>query len=684
MPNRLTESNSPYLLQHADNPVDWYPWRDDALQKARQEDKPIFLSIGYAACHWCHVMAHESFEDPQTAAIMNEHFVNIKVDREERPDLDDIYMNAVVALTGHGGWPMSVFLTPEGKPFYGGTYFPPGPRHGMPSFRDVLLGVARAWREDRQRLFQGADQLADHIRNQVALTAPGGSLDPETLDNAALSLAQSYDWKDGGWGKAPKFPQAMAVEFLLRRASRGDSSVLEIATHALRAMARGGMYDVIGGGFSRYSTDDFWLVPHFEKMLYDNALLAQAYLHAFLLSGEAHFRQVCEETLDFIVRELSHPQGGFYSSLDADSEGEEGKFYVWTPDEIRSVLQDPQDADFIIAAYGITEAGNFEGKNVLQRRLDDAALADRFGLSEDEISPRLRKLHERLRRARDQRIWPGTDDKVLTSWNALALTAFAEAARYLNRDDYLEVAMRNARFLLQHLHPGDRLLRSWREGRAEHNAFLEDYAALIIALLALYQSDPDPQWFNRAVSMAEDMVTHFIDPQGGFFDTRSDHEPLVTRPKNLQDNATSSGNSLAATALLLLSAYTAWGEWREIAENMLATMQPAAKHYPTAFGNWLSALDFALYPVQEVAILGDLQSPATGEMISAVWESYRPNLVGAISEYPPPPDSPPLLKDRPLVDGKPTAYVCQNFVCHQPVTSADGLLHQLDANSMMR
>lgn len=687
MSNRLAGTNSPYLLQHAANPVDWFPWGEEALEKARREDKPIFLSIGYAACHWCHVMAHESFEDPETAHLLNEHFVSIKVDREERPDIDSIYMNAVVALTGQGGWPLSVFLTPDGKPFYGGTYFPPVRRYNMPSFRDVLSSIARTWKEDRPRLLQAGQELTQYL-GQTADTADVPQLlDEEGLAGAAMRLAQAYDWQNGGWGSAPKFPQPMVIDFLLRRAARKDQMALDLALHTLHAMAQGGMYDMVGGGFARYSTDDSWLVPHFEKMLYDNAQLARVYLYAYLLTGSSEMLRVCEETLDFIVREMmvradtdSELQGGFFSSLDADSEGVEGKYYVWMPQEIRDAFSDPLDAEFIIAAYGITPAGNFEGANVLQRAMTDDELADRFSMPVEAIPGKFRSLHKILLEARERRVRPGTDDKVLASWNALALRAFAEAGRYLRREDYLTVARQNADFLLAELNINDRLHRSWRNGKAQHNAYLEDYAALTLGLLALYQSDPDPYWYRSAVTLAEEMLSHFSDPAWGFFDTRDDHGSLLTRPKEIQDNATPSGNSLAAEALLHLSALTGNGAWRDRAEQMLGSIQQMAVRYPTAFGNWLCAFDFALAPVSEIAILGDLDHPQTRSLISAVWSEFRPNSVLAAAPFPPPEGSPDLLLERVLLEDQPTAYLCHRFVCRQPVTQPDALLEQLAAH----
>ena len=742
------------MLQHADNSVDWYPWGPEALEKARSQDKPIFLSIGYAACHWCHVMAHESFENPATAAIMNEYFVNIKVDREERLDLDGIYMQAVVAMTGQGGWPMSVFLAPDGRPFYGGTYFPPVPRYNKPAFGELLLTVVNAWKNDLDGLLENGRQMLDQVREQGLSLAPApaagpASLQPAALERAASALAQSYDWTHGGWGWAPRFPQPMTIEYLLRRATRGDRQALEMAVHALRAMAKGGMYDVVGGGFARYATDDRWHTPHFKKMLYDNAQLARAYLHAWQLCGgetpentpslpseikrfAPALRAVCEQTLDFVLREMTHPLGGFYSSLDADSQGEEGKFYTWTPQEIRAALGKAQDAELVIAAYQVTEGGNFEGKNILQRARSDEQLAEQFGLSAAAVPDRLRGLHARLLEARAQRVRPSTDDKILVSWNALMLAAFAEAGRGLGRPDYLAAAQRNARFLLENLVQGSRpvspstagvrpvspstagvrMMRSWRggeppplsgalyrpspisaleigegEGRARHNAYLEDYAALVLGLLALYQSDANVEWYAAAVRLADEMVAHYADVgeagsstgllAGGFFDTRDDHEALLYRPKEVQDNATPSGNALAACALLQLAAYGDRMEGRSRAEAMLGSIQDLMVRYPTAFAQWLCAADFALGPVQEIAVLGEAGLPHTDALLHTLWKRYRPRQVTAISAYPPACGSPALLNDRPLKNGLPTAYVCRGSVCQQPVNSPEELEAQL-------
>ncbi len=681
MPNHLIHENSPYLLQHANNPVDWYPWGDEALTKARSENKPIFLSIGYAACHWCHVMAEESFEDEETAAFMNEHFVNIKVDREERPDLDAIYMQATVAMTGSGGWPMSVFLTPDLQPFYAGTYFPPVQRYNMPAFKDILAGIARAWKEEPEEIARVSGQVSTHLQQTMSTDQTGDTAFTQSnLDSAAESLIDSYDWGYGGWGAAPKFPQPMTIEFLLRRDTAGNTEALKPAVHALNAMARGGMYDVVGGGFARYSVDNFWRIPHFEKMLYDSAQLAKVYLHGYLVTGDVKYRRVCEETLDFLLREMTHPEGGFYSSLDADSEGEEGKFYVWTQDEIEKVLG--PDFDFFKTAYGITPQGNWEGKTILQRALDDSTLAARFNLDLQAVHHELAKCHSKLLTARNRRIRPGVDDKVLVMWNALALSAFAEAGRYLGRKDYLDAAIRNARFLLNNLYVKDRLLRSRRGGQAKHNAYLEDYAGLILALLSLYQSDPNPEWYKTALTLADEMVTHFTDPTVGFFDTRDDHEALLLRPKDVQDNATPSGNSLAATALLQLATYGDRPKWGSVADSMLASVQNSALRYPTSFAQWLSAADFAVGPTHEVAIIGNAKDPTANELVKTLWKSYRPRQVTAISTYPPKPGSPALLADRPLVNELPTAYVCQGFVCRQPVNSPREMEIQLAGDSI--
>ena len=670
--NRLAGSTSPYLLQHADNPVDWYPWGEEALEAARSRKQPIFLSIGYAACHWCHVMAHESFQDPATAVLMNQHFVCIKVDREERPDLDSIYMSATTAMTGSGGWPMSVFLTPDLRPFYAGTYFPPVPRYNMPSFKDVLTSLARAWQEEHEEVERVGLQVADHLTARPASPGAAGELTQADLGRAAEALLLGYDWDHGGWGGPPKFPQAMTIEFLLRRAAQKpleSAEYLRAATHALRSMARGGMYDVVGGGFARYSTDDQWCVPHFEKMLYDNAQLALAYLHAWQITGELSFRRVVEETLDFVIRELTHPDGGFLSSLDADSQGEEGKFYVWTKDELRSVIAPAADFEFFEAAYGLNENGNWEGKTVLQRALDDASLAAHFDLPMAEIAARLAEMHSQLLRSRSARVRPATDDKVLTAWNALMLHAFAEAGRALGQEKYLHVATRNANFLLTTLRADGHLHRSWRAGKVTPQVFLEDYAALILGLLELYQSDFDLRWFSAARELTDELLRSFQDPERA--------EGLLLRPKDLQDNATPSGSALACEALLKMAAFTDQGIYRDLAEGALRLIAEPAQRYPTAFARWLGAADFSLASVKQIAILFDSTKDSGQELLNQVRSKYRPDVIVAASGLPPAPGAPSLLFDRPLRDGLPTAYVCEHFVCLEPVTTPDELQKEL-------
>jgi uncharacterized protein YyaL (SSP411 family) len=674
MPNHLVNETSPYLLQHAGNPVDWYPWGEEALQRAHAEDRPIFLSIGYSACHWCHVMAHESFEDERVAAILNEHFVSIKVDREERPDLDHIYMSAVQALAGRGGWPMSVFLTPDGQPFYGGTYFPPTPRYGMPAFVDVLLAVADAWQNRRQELLDGSRQLVATIEQRMAMSdgVKREDVKRETLDTAFENIVRGFDRVHGGWGGAPKFPQPMTLEFLLRyHYTTGKPEALQMVTQTLDAMARGGMYDQLGGGFHRYSVDDHWLVPHFEKMSYDNSQLARVYLHAWQVTGNEFFLTVVEEILDYVVREMTDPLGGFYSTQDADSEGEEGKFFVWTPDEIRDVLGD--EADAFIAAYGVTSGGNFEGRNILE-----------FAGDVDQ-RPALAESRRKLFQVRGQRVHPGRDAKVLTAWNGLMLAAFAEAGRGLDRDDYRLVAERNADFLLRELRQENgRLLRTWKAGEAKLNGYLEDYAYLIEGLLELYQTTFEPRWFVAAQELADTMIAHFQAPDGGFYDTSDDHETLISRPRDLQDNATPSGNAMAVTALLRLAGFT--NDWRyaDIAHQALAQVQSLMAQYPLGFGQWLQALAYALSQPKEIAIVGDPEAANTQALLSVVRGGYQPFQVVALGEPSAQPPAVPLLRDRGLLDGQAAAYVCgapspgRAFTCQAPVTEPEGLRAQLE------
>jgi uncharacterized protein YyaL (SSP411 family) len=676
MPNRLATETSPYLLQHADNPVDWYAWGEEALRRARQEDKPIFLSIGYAACHWCHVMEHESFEDPAVAAIMNELFINIKADREERPDLDDIYMKAVVAITGHGGWPMSVFLTPAGVPFYGGTYYPPVPRGGMPAFADVLRAIAAAWRDRREEIERSGAGLLDILRRGEGHGAPAAALSAGTLDAALAGLERQYDLAHGGWGGAPKFPQPMTIEFLLRiHARTGQQSALTMAGSTLTKMARGGIYDQLGGGFHRYATDAIWLVPHFEKMLYDNAQLARVYLHAWQVQGAPLFRRIAEETLDYILREMTHTAGGFYSSQDADSEGEEGKFFVWTAEELREILG--SDAALFSEAYGVTERGNFEGKNILHLAEEPEVLADRHSLHVDEVVRRLEAARRTLFLRRETRVHPGLDDKVLAAWNGMTLAAFADAARILDRPAYRVAAERNAAFMLEAMQtPDGRLLRAWRAGTARLNAYLEDYAGVVDGLLALYEDTFDARWFVEARRLADVMIARYRDPAGGFFDTSDDHEALAVRPKGIQDNATPSGNALAATVLLRLAALTGEGTYRDLAEGALRLAQPLLAQYPTAFAQWLSAHDFALARTREIAIVGDPDAPDTRALLNVVRAAYRPHQVVALGR-PGEQQRVPLVAGRAPLDGHATAFVCENFACNLPVTNPEALKAQL-------
>jgi len=704
MANRLAQETSPYLLQHADNPVDWYPWGPQALARARAERKPIFLSIGYAACHWCHVMEHESFEDEATARFLNEHFVPIKVDREERPDLDAIYMDAVQAMTGHGGWPMSVFLTPDGKPFYGGTYFPNARRYGMPSFRDVLEGLAEAWAERREEAEGSAERIAAAMAaGQGARVAAGPEgrapdadpLHPGILDAAEARLAETFDRVNGSWGGAPKFPQPMALEFLLRRAVGTDDAgarqpdddprrtrLLRMVTKTLDAMASGGIHDQLGGGFHRYSTDEVWLVPHFEKMLYDNAQLARVYLHAWQVTGEPRYRDVVESTIDYVAREITLPEGGFAASQDADSEGEEGRFYVWTLAEVEEVLG--ADVALFVTAYDVRKIGNWEGRTILRRVRSDAELA--VGSDAPAIPERLARERRKLLEARDARVRPARDDKALASWNGLMLAAVAEAARVLDRADYLALAERNAAFLLAQLRtPEGRLRRSWKDDRASLNGYLEDYANLAEGLLTLYETTFEPRWFAGARELMDQVLVHFADPDGGFFDTSDDHEALVARPRGLQDNAVPSGNAMAATVLLKLAAFTGEGRYRDAAEAALGTVVPYLGRYPTGFAQWLSALDFALAPVREIAIAVSDASPAAEEpggrdLLSVVRSGFRPHQVVA-SGSPEAGAIVPLLRERSPLDGRPTAYVCRGFACELPVTDAAALAAQLQSGA---
>ena len=680
MPNRLAHETSPYLLQHANNPVDWHPWGDEALQRAQAEDKPILLSVGYSACHWCHVMERESFENPSIASLMNQNFVNIKVDREERPDIDSIYMTAVQALTGHGGWPMTVFLTPDAKPFYGGTYFPPEERGGMPSFPRVLLTMADVYRNNRADIAASADQIADRMSQTLA--APASDAQPLTdgVMRQALARVQSdFDDRHGGVGMQPKFPQPMTYEFLLRHHLRfQDPDALHMAELTLQRMALGGIYDQIGGGFHRYSTDAFWIVPHFEKMLYDNALLARLYLHAYQITANPLYKRIVEETLAYVQREMTAPGGGFYSAQDADSEGVEGKFFIWTPAEITAALGDP-DADMINRYYGVSEHGNFEGRNILRVAMDAANLAREQSLSAPEFAALLSRAKARLLEIRAQRVAPNLDDKILTAWNGLMTRAFAEAAAVFGRDDYRQTAERNARFICDSLIQNNRLLRTHKDGVSKLNAYLEDYAFLIDGLLALHEVTFAREWLDRAIALGYDMVSLFWnEPDGSFYDTGSDHERLVIRPRDLTDNAIPCGSSMAADVLLRLAVIAGDRALERRAAAALRSVRGIMAQFPTAAGHWLGALDFYLSRPKEIALIGDPAHAATQALAAEIHRHYIPNrvLLGAATDVPA--DSAlPLLAAKTLLDGSPAAYVCENYACQLPTADPDTLARQL-------
>src|SRR6266566_8674249 len=680
--NRLAGETSPYLLQHAHNPVDWYPWGPEALAKARAEDKPIFLSIGYAACHWCHVMERESFEDEATAADLREGFVAIKVDREERPDLDQVYMTAVQAMTGSGGWPMSVFLTPEGKPFYGGTYFPNEPRHGMPSFRHVLAGVRRAWREERTEVEASGTRLVEALVGQRT-AAEGGSFDRSVLEQAVASLEATFDARRGGWGGAPRFPQPMTIEFLLRRSAGrdgrpgGDGRALSMARRTLDAMADGGVHDQLGGGFHRYATDAEWLVPHFEQMLYDNAQLARVYVHAWQLTRDDCYREVAEGTLDYMSRELLTSDDAFAASQDADTQGKEGATFVWTASEVRDALGDT--AALFSTAYGVTAAGNWEGTTILSRLRQDPQLSIEFGIPEHEVRSRLSDARAVLLRRRNERAQPARDDKALAAWNGLAIAAFADASVLPGGERYRELALRAAGAIMAGLQsPDGRLGRSWKDGRSTGEGVLEDYADLADGLLALYEATFDERWFVTARRLADAILERFVDPDGGFFDTADDHETLITRPKHVQDNAVPAGGSMAAAVLLKLAALTGESRYRAAAERAIATVLPYLARYPTGFANWLSASHLAVEGIDELAIVGAPGDPATDALIAVAATGFRPALVVALAAAPEPGSTAvPLLGGRALIDGRPTAYLCRDFACRLPVTDPAALLAQL-------
>lgn len=672
--NRLIHETSPYLRQHAHNPVDWYPWGEEALAKARAEDKPIFLSIGYSACHWCHVMEHESFENRATAAIMNEHFVSIKVDREERPDLDAIYMDAVVSMINSGGWPMSVFLTPDGQPFYGGTYYPPQPRYGMPSFQQVLNSVANAYRTRRQEVIGQAARLTKALERTAYLTAQSGELGTEILDEAVNALDEYFDRDDGGFGSQPKFPQPMTLDFLMTYYHRTRNlDALYLAELTLEKMAKGGLYDQLGGGFHRYSTDAVWLVPHFEKMLYDNSQLLRTYLHAWQITGQPLYRRIVDETIDYVLREMTAPTGGFYSTQDADSEGEEGKFFVWTPQEIEATLG-AEEAAIFASYYNVSARGNFEGRNILSVTQSAASVAERFRTTAAEVERIIAEGRRKLFTVREMRVKPARDEKILTEWNGLMIHALAECGVVTGRADALAAATQAANFILTYMsQPDGKLYRSYKDGQARFNAYLEDYAAFVRALLSLYEATFELRWLGEASRLTQIIFTQFHDPaNGGFFQTGIDHEQLVVRRKDFIDNATPSGNSLAAEALLRLSVLVGNDDYRREAGRIVLTMKEMMPRQPTGFGRLLGVLEGLLIPSQEVAIVGDPGQAATQALYQEVRKRYLPHTILA-AKRPEEESLLPLLADRTLVDGKAAAYVCEHYACQLPVTDAAAL-----------
>lgn len=662
MPNRLADETSPYLLQHKDNPVHWQPWGPEALAEARERQVPILLSVGYAACHWCHVMERESFEDEATAAYMNEHFVPVKVDREERPDIDAIYMEAVQSITGQGGWPLTAFLDPQGVPFHGGTYFPPDSSRGMPSFMMVMEAVIKAWDEKRDEILAQSRDVRERLGAVSLIGAPEGELDPGLPGRRAANLTEQTDLNLGGFGPAPKFPPASALDFML---GRGETAAAEVT---LDRMAAGGIFDQLAGGFARYAVDDRWLVPHFEKMLYDNALLARTYLRAWQVTGHDRYRWVAEKTLDWALSEMLDPAGGFYASLDADSEGVEGLFYTWTPEEIEDALGDSASA--AIETFGVTAEGHLDGRSVLHIP---------GGMPPDEIGNGLDGLIDRLLAARSERVRPALDDKVISSWNSLMISALAEAGAVLGRTDYLNAAGRCADFIWNGMRsPQGNLLRTWRHGEARLNAYLEDHAFLLEALLDLYQAAFDPAVFDRARAVAETMLDRFSDPaRGGFFTTSHDHEELIARRKDVGDHPLPAGSSSAAFGLLRLAALTGEAAYRRKAEEVLNLLAPATARQPAAFGHLLQALAFHHSPPAELAIVwpGSGSRSDAADLLAEVRSAYRPNLV--LAGGPEGSKAPPLLRDRPAAGDLPAAYVCENFTCQAPVTDPEALAEQL-------
>ncbi len=676
MANHLAGETSPYLLQHAHNPVEWYPWGSEALERALAEDKPILLSIGYAACHWCHVMERESFENEETARLMNELFINIKVDREERPDLDAIYMAATQAMTGHGGWPMTVVLTPDGAPFFAGTYFPPDSRPGAPAFTRVLKAVRQSFDERRGEVDRTAESLREMYRKTAAATQGTGTATATSLERAYRGIAARYDMRHGGFEGAPKFPQSMAIDFLLRYwRRRGVAYALEMALASFRAMARGGIYDQIGGGFARYAVDAQWLVPHFEKMLYDNALLIELGVHLVQATGDDEVRRVVEETITWVAREMTSSGGGFFSSLDADSEGEEGKFYVWSERELSELLGD--DAAMVKSYYGVSQAGNFEGHNILHVLANPAIAGLRTGRAEREVIDAIARAKLSLYDVRARRVWPARDEKILASWNGLMVRAVAEAARVFARDDWRDMAVRAGEFLFREMVRDARVMRTHRDGVTKLAGYLEDHGAVGLAALALYDLTLDAVWLTRARQIAQSTEAWFWEMEtGAFYDTASDHERLVTRPRELTDNAVPSGTSLACDLLQRVSILTGDDGMRaKVARVLESVAEPLARHGP-AFGWMLGVADMAVHGATEVALVGDAESAEMRALHGEVARHYLPALVLAAGQEGA--SDLTLLANRATIGGVATAYVCRGYTCDAPVTDATALGAQLE------
>jgi uncharacterized protein len=680
MPNHLVCETSPYLRQHQDNPVDWYPWGEEALSLAREENKPIFLSIGYAACHWCHVMAHESFENPLTAKILNDKYISIKVDREERPDLDDVYMQAVVFLTGQGGWPISVFLTPDLQPFYGGTYFPPAPRHGLPAFNQVLQSVSETWIKNQDTVINNAQALTQAIQAQHSHQEET-TVDPPDLTSIVTSLYETYDWINGGWGQAPKFPQPMLVEFLIQRGLAGDAQAIELVEHVLDSMARGGLCDLVGGGFHRYSTDSTWLVPHFEKMLYDNAQLALTYLHGFSLTGNIYFRQVAIHTLQFIQRELTSPDGGFYASLDADTPEGEGRYYAWQLTTLHQSLSKTQ-FERLQEVMRLSQSGNFEDElNILQYKSRPSKLIDNMNISATKLQIELEPIFDTLMTIRSKKTPPGRDEKVITAWNAMAITAFAHAGLLLDRTDFLSTARNAADFILNELQTeSGHLQRSWSQGKASQPGTLADFAGMILALHALYEVDFSPEVFEAMSCLHQVMQEEFSSEQSLYFDAGARVSDLIVRPQSLQDNAIPSGNALAAHTHWLFGNYEHNPADFDQLSKMIAVISPKLRQYPTSFGHWLRVIDLAAQKNQQIALVTKEEKNALQPFLTTYRNRYRPHSVIAakFSDAQPEMNQPRLLKNRPAINGKPTAYICFGFTCHKPLTESEAFKKQLN------